>query len=267
MIDIHCHIVYGVDDGSKNIEQSIRMIKQAISTGFTKICLTPHYMEDGYRSSRSVLEEKLKNIKEELKKEKIDIDLMLGEEIFIFPNLAKKLDDVVTLNDSKYILIEFPLIEDIQYIDEVIYELQTRGKTVILAHPERYYKAFKDFSFIENLVDKGVLLQVNINSIVGHYGKDAQKLAYKLLREDLVTFLASDSHSSAGYLKAKESLEVIKKLIGEEKLIKLTETNPSIVINNKDFAEEDLVKVRKSKKIENVFIHFLKSVPIIQRML
>ena len=87
MIDIHNHIIYDCDDGSKSIEQSIRMIKAASEVGITSIICTPHYMEDGYRSSRQELEEKIKVLKNEVKKEDIDVDLYLGEEIFIFPNL------------------------------------------------------------------------------------------------------------------------------------------------------------------------------------
>ena len=113
----------------------------------------------------------------------------------------------------------------------------------------------------------GVLLQVNVNSIIGHYGTEAQKNAYRLLKEDLVTFLATDSHSSAGYIKARESLEIIRQLIGDEKFEKLTTINPAIVLNNDNFAEEDMVKIRRYKKIESVFLNFIKSLPVIQRMI
>jgi len=234
MIDIHNHIIFDVDDGSRDLEQSIRMIKAAKEAGYTEICFTPHYMEDGYKTKRTILEEKVEEIRDELKKENVDIKLYLGEEIFIFPSLPESLDKVICLNDSRYILIEFPLVEEISFIDDVIYQLMTLGKVPIIAHPERYFSTEKDFSFVERLVQKGVLLQVNINSLVGHYGKPAKNIAIKLLKKNMVHFLGSDAHSSAGYRKITESMEALRKIVSHEKVEELLETNPRKVFNNEE---------------------------------
>ena len=100
MIDIHSHTIYGVDDGSASLEQTMRMIKKAKEVGYNAICFTPHYMEDGYKSSRSELLNRIIEIKKEIDKENIDMKLYLGEEIFIFPNLQDKMSEIVTLNDK-----------------------------------------------------------------------------------------------------------------------------------------------------------------------
>ena len=101
MIDIHNHIVYDCDDGSESIEQSIGMIKAAQEAGITDICFTPHYMEDGYKSTKDSLFKKLDALKKAISDEKISVNLYLGEEIFIFPSLPEHLDDVLCLNNSK----------------------------------------------------------------------------------------------------------------------------------------------------------------------
>lgn len=245
MIDIHNHIIFDVDDGSKSLDQSIEMIKAAKESGFDEICFTPHYMEDGYRTERAVLEKKVEIIKKAVKREKIDIKIHLGEEIFIFPTLPANLDKVISLNDSKYLLIEFPLVEKINYIDDVLYELMTLDKIPIIAHPERYLETEKNYSMIEELAQRGVLFQSNINSIVGHYGSAAKKLVIKLLKDNLIQFIGSDAHSVAGYKKASESLKALKKLVGEEKLKEMTEINPKLVLENKEIEIDHVTSTKK----------------------
>lgn len=247
MIDIHNHVVFSVDDGSKSIEQSIRMIKTASEAGITEMCFTPHYMEDGYQTERNVLEEKVFQIKEALASEKVNMKVYLGEEVFIFPNLPRSLDKVVCLNDSRYILIEFPLVEEVGYIEETIYELFSLGKVPIIAHPERYMATASDFSFIQNIAAQGALLQINANSLVGHYGREAKKLAMKLLAEDMVHFVGSDAHSSGGYELLNESLKVLSGLVSKEKYIELTEKNPGKVLNDEEI-EQTYRKAEKKQK-------------------
>jgi len=258
MIDLHCHAIYDVDDGSKNIEQTIRMLKQAQDSGFDAICFTPHYMEDGYKTSKNVLQRKLERIIDVCKYEDIKMDFYLGEEIFIFPSLPEKLDDLLTLNNSKYVLFELPLVEEAKFVDDVVYKLQSMGKVPILAHPERYLKTYTDFKYIENLAKRGVLLQVNLNSLVGHYGKEAQKIAMKLLKQDMVSLVASDAHTSAGYAKCKESLATLKKLVGEDKFMKLTSLNPNKVLLNLDVEPWNDNKIEQLRIRTSFFVKSLK---------
>lgn len=234
MIDLHCHAIYDVDDGSKNIEQTIRMLKMAKDVGYDTICFTPHYNENEYKNSKVVIETKLKRIERAIKTEELNINLCLGEEILVFKDLASKLDDVYTLNNSRYLLIEIPLLEEVSYIDDVIDKLKAKGIIPILAHPERYFKTFKNFKYIENLVENGVLLQLNINSLIGHYGKVAQKLALKLIKRDMIAFVATDSHSSAAYYKSKQGLERLKQLVSPEKYDELTRINPEKILKNEE---------------------------------
>ncbi|MBQ9280430.1 MAG: hypothetical protein IJ215_05260 [Clostridia bacterium] len=263
MIDIHNHTIFAVDDGSRNIEQSIRMIKAARKVGVTEICFSPHYMEDGYRTEREVLLSKVEEIQKCLKKEGIEMNLYLGEEVFIFPDMAENLDKIVSLNDSRYILFELPLLEEVNYVDEVVYRLMSLGKVPVLAHPERYFITSKDFSVIENLAQKGVLLQINLNSLIGHYGKEAKKLAVRLLKADMVQFVGSDAHSSAGYEKLAESIPVLEKLVGVEKAKELMVDNPRKALHDEeiDVGTFETHKVsNRSKTRKSLFSKILEKV-------
>jgi protein-tyrosine phosphatase len=254
MVDLHCHAIYDVDDGSKNIDQTIRMIKNAEEIGYDAICFTPHYMEDGYRTSKVVLEQKLNRIRDLVKLEGIRVDLYLGEEIFIFPDLAENIDDVLTLNNTKYVLFELPLLESLNYVDDVVYKLQSLGFVPILAHPERYYRTVTDFKYIEDLAKKGVLLQININSLIGRYGKQAKLLATKMLKKDMCAIVATDAHSSTGYISAKESLEILEKIVGEDKAYELTSTNPRKILNNEEVNPWSYRKLeKKNNNHESIF--------------
>ena len=235
MIDLHCHIVNGVDDGSRNLEESVKMISAARDIGFDKICFTPHYMEDGYKIEKSDLESRYNIISEAVSKKILNMDLYMGQEVFITPDMAEHLDKYVCLNNSNFILFELPLVEDVHYLDDVIYKIQSMGKTPVLAHPERYMKSFENYDYLKTLAENGVLLQMNINSITGKYGKAVQKTALRLLQDDLITFVATDSHRVRDYEMAKQSLDVLKKLVGEKKFKLLTETYPSNILNNLDY--------------------------------
>ncbi len=234
MIDLHNHIIFDVDDGSESLEQSMRMIRSAKEAGFSELCFTPHYMEDGYRTERNILEQKFFQIKDCIDRENIGVKLYLGEEIFIFPNLVDKLDEVICINDTRYILIEFPLFEELGYIEDVIYKLLSYGKVPIIAHPERYYSSAKDFDFVLKLIQKVALLQMNMNSIIGHYGKDARNIAIKLLKNDLVHIIGSDAHTTATYNCTNQSIAEMKKIISEAKLNELMEINPRKILNDEE---------------------------------
>ncbi len=265
MVDIHCHAIYDVDDGSKSLDQTVKMIKMAYDTGYDTICFTPHYMDDGYKTSRGLLEAKLEVIRATLQLENINMNLYLGEEVYIFPELAERLDEVICLNDSKYILFELPLNEKIEYLDEIVYKLQSCGKVPVLAHPERYAISKEKFSFLQNLAKKGVLLQINLNSLSGHYGNEAKKLALKLLKNDMVQFVATDAHSQAGYYMARESINILNKYVSEDKAFELLEGNPSKVIQNLEVKPWNYKISEKSKRMGLSFMSLFKSSAFLQK--
>ncbi len=198
MIDIHNHLLYGIDDGSKSIEESIDVLKDLEQAGYTDIILTPHYITDSrYDSSRTNNLERLNILKEEVKRNNININLYLGNEIFIDDNIYGLLKDniISSLNDTDYLLIELPLSGEFSGYLEIFKYLISKGYNVILAHPERYISFQDDFNKIYELENIGVYFQSNIDSLVGKYGPKAEEMIIRLLKENKLSFLATDIHS------------------------------------------------------------------------
>ncbi len=232
MIDIHNHIVFDVDDGAPTLEKSLSMLKAASDAGITHVCFTPHYMEDGYQTSLTELQYKVSIIQEALGEQNIPVEVSLGEEVFIFPELDKSLGKCTTLNGSRYLLFELPLMEEVNYVYDVVYKLVSAGYVPILAHPERYLKVQQDFNLILELLKRGVLMQINASSLVGNYGTDAKKVAVRMLESNMVYFIASDAHASHHYQKYQKGLQMAEKLVGKNKVNELTEVNPYKALND-----------------------------------
>lgn len=197
MTDIHSHIIFDVDDGSSSIEESIKLIKELKSVGFNNIIMTPHYIEGSEYSSEN--EEKLTKLallKEEVKKQKIDINLYLGNEIFINDHIIEGIKDnkIYTLNNSKYLLFELPFHNQIIGLADIVYEMKVAGYIPILAHPERYSYFQKNPHLLDELKKEGLLFQCNYASILGNYGIASKKLLKYLLKKEYVDYFGTDIH-------------------------------------------------------------------------
>lgn len=234
MIDIHSHLLYGVDDGAKTIEDSLSILSDLKDLGYTDVILTPHYIKDShYDSTRSENLKRLKVLREELQNNNININVYLGNEIYIDDDIEDFLNNNVisSLNDSNFLLIELPMSGEYPNYKEIFNYLIKKNYNVILAHPERYMAFQKDFSKIEELSEIGVYFQCNIESIVGRYGKTAKKTIKKILKNHKINFLATDIHhkrNKEDFLKAKK---LILKYITKEEFNILTYENPSKIIN------------------------------------
>ena len=193
MIDFHSHILPEIDDGSRNLEQSISMINEAKEVGFTKIISTSHYMENYYECDV----EKRKQLIKQLQGEVQDIKLYLGNEIYITNNIIELLKNgkASSINNTRYVLFEFPLITTKPMNDkEVIYRLVENGYIPIIAHPERYPFIQENPEYLFELEDMGALFQANYGSIIGMYGLKAKRTLKILLRNNLISFFGSDIH-------------------------------------------------------------------------
>jgi len=237
MIDIHSHILYGIDDGAKNIEESVAILKKMSKLGFTNVVATPHYIENTeYVADNKKKKELLYELRNRLNEEKITIEIFLGNEVFVEDNIIKKIinREIYTINNTNYILIELPLLEKYEYSLDIIYELRRRGVEVILAHPERYIPFQKDLKLIDRYLELGVLFQGNITSFSGRYGKNSQKLFIKLLKAKKYFVLASDIHKSESIFF--DEFDLIKKrlvkITNEEYIYDLLIKNPKKILNN-----------------------------------
>lgn len=191
MIDIHSHIIPFVDDGSNTIESSIKMILDEQKMGVTDIICTPHFREP-YLLDYKEINKRFNELKEEVKARNIPVNLYLGREVFYEPEIKDILEkDDLSINKSKYILIEFSTYDHLEFGD-VVYELVLKGYKPIVAHVERYV----NFSIedAEDVKDAGGLIQINSDSVFKPKRKECLKLVRKMLKEKLVDFVASDIH-------------------------------------------------------------------------
>jgi len=200
MTDIHSHILFDVDDGSRTIEESIELLKRLHEIGFKNVILTPHYIEGSeYSCENKEKKKKKEQIKKELAKQKIDINICLGNEIFINDNIYELIKNGVihTLNNTRYILVELPFHNQIVNLEDIIYELKIKGLKPIIAHPERYTYFQKNYKEIDRLREEGFLFQGNYASILGYYGKDSQKLLKYMLKKQYIDYLGTDIHRTS----------------------------------------------------------------------
>lgn len=238
MIDIHAHILPGIDDGPNSIDEAMNMLQIAQEQGITDIILTPHYIQGEQDNTRDVVINETKKLSEYALNEGISIKLYPGSEVLITPRLVKLVESktVCTLNDKKYVLIELPMSVIPEYTKQVIYELTLGGYVPVLAHPERNMEiAAKPEKLIE-LVDLGALVQLNAPSFLGAYGKSVQKAAYKFIKWKCVSFIASDMHSENRRApRMSEAMSVCKKKLRKDRSFMHCFTNASIIINDQPF--------------------------------
>lgn len=252
MIDIHTHILPGVDDGSQDMEQTIEILNEAKKYGVTDIIFSSHFSER-YKDSLAERRKIFKRVKPQA--DEIGVNIYLGNEMFIASDLMEQIQKkkACSLNDSRYVLFEFPLHDKRLDMIEVINSIKMAGKVPILAHPERY-RYFNDMPEIFNdFVDMGVLLQCNIGSLVGQYGSKAEIISRKLLKCGLVSFLATDTHRpDVVYPNLPEIYKKIKGMIGEEELKKLIEDNPRKVIEDQEIERPQNVEIAKFTFMEKI---------------
>ena len=238
MIDFHSHILPNVDDGSTSIEETNKLIKEAIQVGFTEIISTSHYIQGYYEFTCNERKEKLDIIQKEISiKDSLNLKLHLGSEIYFSPEIIELIEDkkASTINNTKYILFELPMNIKPLYVKEVVFNLIQNGYKPIIAHPERYSYVQKEIEYIEELSNMGVLFQANYGSIIGMYGNNAKKTLKKLLKKNLISFLGSDVHRVGQiYPLIPKILKKLNKLISSEQLEQLTTLNAQKVLNNKE---------------------------------
>lgn len=193
--DMHSHLIPGIDDGSKSVEESVALIKRFYELGFRKLITTPHIMSDYYRNTPAIINEGLEKVKEAIKKENIDIELSAAAEYYLDDGFVHKLENekLLTFGDN-YLLFEVSYINCPDNLKDILFRMQVLGYKPVLAHPERYpfwSHRFKDYF---DFKDQGILLQININSLGGYYGMDAKKTAQKLIDNNMVDLIGSDLH-------------------------------------------------------------------------
>ena len=225
--DLHSHLLPGIDDGSPDMERTISHIKELSSLGYKKLITTPHVKAGIYPNTPQLITEILQQVREKLKEQNIDITIEAAAEYLLdedFENLVKK-REILTFGEKNYILIEISFIAPPLNLNEIIFTLKTQGYMPVMAHPERYGYWFNDLNKIAYLKEIGCLLQLNLLSLSGYYGKEVKQTAFKLLEVGLIDFVGTDLHHERHLIN-------LKQMAKDQKIIKL--------LNQKPFLNETL---------------------------
>jgi protein-tyrosine phosphatase len=223
--DIHSHFIPGIDDGAQTIEDSLMMIGAMRDFGYKKVITTPHIMEDGYRNTPEIIKSGLEQVKIAVKEAGIDIEVEAAAEYYFDFDFEKKFQsgNVLTFGE-KYLLWEIPFINPPDNINEIVFQMSMKGYRPVLAHVERYAFWQNNFEKYEELAGRGIYLQMNINSITGHYSLQTRKAAQWLIDKDLISFVGSDCHRMDHIELMKNAVKDkhFQKLLGSTKLLNKT---------------------------------------------
>lgn len=236
VIDTHCHILPGVDDGSRNAATTKRMLEMAFREGISGIIATPHYeygMDKDVLNRRKRIFEAVQQISGEMNP---GFQMFLGNEIFFSDNVISALENgtALTLNGTRYVLVEFPVYADFSYISRAVRNLRYAGFFPILAHIERY-EGTKKIEQIRELVDMGAYMQVNASTVTGKMGWLMKKYVLNLMRSDLIHLLGTDAHGCEHRRpEMRECLKYLNKKIGIHKTKIICSTNPVKVIRGEE---------------------------------
>ena len=256
MIDTHSHILPGVDDGARTLQQSIEMIKMAHKNGVQSMFATPHYIQyEGYNEVKDNTKI-FKWLESALKEENIDIDIYMGHEIFITPDIVTLIEEekVATLNGSRYVLIELPMFDVPKFTEDIIYALRIKGYVPIIAHPERNKKIIDDPNILYHLIHLGALTQLNLSSIGGYYGQDVKNTAQILAKYDMIHFAGSDVHSLNPKPMLVEALVTqLTQLIGHQRVNEIISHNPQAIIKDSALAVREAKQYRQISAIKRLY--------------
>ena len=236
-IDIHSHIMPGVDDGSDSLETSLKMLRMAAEDGIARIILTPHSKPWHRCISCAEMAAEAERLQDIAQGERLDIKLYTGNELYYRSSLIEELEhrQAGTLAGSRYVLVEFGPSADFGYIRNGVYSLLTGGYYPIVAHMERCKNVCVKTDRVEELVELGCFIQVNAGSVLGRYGFGTARLTRKMLGQGLVHFIATDAHDTKRRCPAlSECAEYIEKRFGADKSRSLFQDNPMRVLRNED---------------------------------
>jgi protein-tyrosine phosphatase len=235
MIDLHVHLLPGVDDGPATLEQSLALARVLVQEGVHTCVATPHYNDQYPQRSATDILSRVATLQEVLIQQQIPLQIRAGHEVLIKPGLVDDLRTgrIATLNGGRYVLLELWTTTWLPETARVIFELRAAGYIPVLAHPERYCTLQDDPRRVVALRSQGVLMQVTIGSLIGMQGRSAQRCASTLLKKDLVDCLASDAHSLGQRRPAiLASLRTLNRLVKPEKLHQLLETKPAEILQD-----------------------------------
>lgn len=256
MVDLHCHLLPGIDDGSKNMEISLRLAREATKNGVTHALLTPHHMNGRYVNHKQDVIQQTKKFQEQINAHNIPLTVFPGQEVRINGQLLKALDkDDILFADTagKYMMLEFPDDDVPHYTNQIIFDLQQRGIIPIIVHPERNTKIMAKPDLIYQLLEKGCLSQITASSYVGTFGKKVETFSRQLIAAGQGYVFASDAHDLPGRkYEMRQAFEKMQHDFDQE-LVDRYQRNARLIINGESVPLNDLRTINKRRKFFGLF--------------
>lgn len=256
MIDIHSHILSGIDDGARSLEDSLAMAELAVAEGITHILATPHHKNGKFENYKKDILTSVRDLQSELDANGIPLTVFPGQEVRLHGDLLKGIEqgEILCVDETnRYLLIEFPALSIPQYAESLFFQLQQQGIVPVIVHPERNQEIIGNPDLLLNFVEKGALAQVTASSYVGVFGKEIATLSSQLIRADLVHILASDAHNTRGRsFHMREAFDKLEKEFGKEKKSYFLE-NAKNIINGDLFIPETPTTIQKKKRFFGLF--------------
>ncbi|MBM4273396.1 MAG: capsular biosynthesis protein [Deltaproteobacteria bacterium] len=239
MIDIHSHILPGLDDGPQTWEEALEMARLAAEDGIQIMVATPHLFKDrfsdvgGINNKETILAQ-IHQFREKLSQAQIPLEIMPGCDMHLSPRALELLeeDQVFTINDTRnYLLLELPDMSFPPGIGDVCFNLQSKGITPIITHPERHFLIQEMPDKLRNLLDLGCLAQITATSVLGGFGRAIARFSRDLLKKGYVQVAASDAHDTRGRApKLRRAVEEIARVIGKKRAWDMVTTIPDKII-------------------------------------
>lgn len=236
MIDVHLHILPGVDDGPATLADSLALARSLVEEGVRVAVATPHYNDEYPQRSAHEIFERVGDLQREFDRNAIPLRLLAGHEALIQPGLAADVQSgrVATLNGSRYLLLELWNSSWMPETERVIFDLRLLGIVPLLAHPERYAAIQQDSNRLKTLIDQGILAQLTAGSLLGMQGKTARKCAETLLKRGLIHCIASDAHGPGRRPPAiLQGMQAAERIVGRVQVEQLIETYPASMLQNR----------------------------------
>ncbi|MBN9655007.1 tyrosine protein phosphatase [Halobacillus sp. GSS1] len=251
MIDLHSHILPGLDDGAQTMEESIAMAKMAVEQGIDTIVATPHHLHKRYSNPKSLIIQKTAQLNDELYQQGIDLTVLPGQEIRLNGDLeAFRSEELLSINqNSGYVFLELPNHEIPHYAKKMMYEIQLLGFKPVLVHPERNKMIRQQPNELYNFVRNGAITQVTAASIAGRLGREVQKFSYQMFEFNLAHLVASNAHDAKKHgFFMKEAYSKIEKKFGTNLMYQLME-NAHVVLEGEMVYTDPPERIRTKKRL------------------
>lgn len=255
MIDIHNHILPGVDDGAKTENDSIDMAIKALDEGIHTIIATPHHRNGMFNNDRDSILRNVAILKELLKQEEIPLQVLAGQETRINGDMIEDLKngELQTLNGTRYVFVELPFTTVPRYAEQLLFDLQVEGYIPIIAHPERNEELLENPQKLYNFVRNGALTQVTSGSLMGEFGKKTAQFTEQIIDANLTHFVASDAHNTTtrGFT-LRQAYDKIKEDFGVSMQYMFME-NAQLLVDGSNVNRQEPLHVHKRKRFFGLF--------------